>query len=208
MNIIISIGRQFGSGGRKIGKALAKELGFEYYDKELITLVAKESGFNPELFENADEQPSRNLFFQWIDGLFSGGYHYDDYLSNDTLFKMQSDVIRKLAEEKSCIIVGRCSDYVLRDNPNCISIFLHSSMDDRIKRVCERKEIGKDEAMEIIKVADRHRANYYNHYSSKEWGRSGTYTLSVDVSSLGEQETVHFIRTFIKMKFDTTDVLI
>jgi len=199
--IIISIGRQFGSGGRNIGKALAKELGFDYYDKELITLVAKESGFNPELFESADEKPPRNLFFQWLDGVFSGGYHYDNYLSSDALFKMQSDVIRKLAEEKSCVIVGRCSDYVLRDNPNCISIFLYSSMEDRIKRVRGCRETKKEEVMEIIKLADKHRASYYNYYSSKTWGEARTYTLSVDVSSLGEPETVNFIRTFLKMKF-------
>jgi cytidylate kinase len=199
--IIISIGRQFGSGGMNIGKALAKELGFDYYDKELITLVAKESGFNPELFESADEKPPRNLLFQWLDGVFSGGYHYDNYLSNDTLFKMQSDVIRKLAEEKSCVIVGRCSDYVLRENPNCVSIFLHSSMEDRIERVCRRQEMEKEEAMEIIKLADKRRASYYNYYSSKTWGETRTYTLSIDVSSLGESGTVDFIRAVLKMKF-------
>ncbi len=199
--IIISIGRQFGSGGRIIGKALAKELGFDYYDKELISLVAKESGFNPKLFENADEKPFRNLFFQWLDGIFSGSYHYDNYLSNDALFKMQSDVIRKLAEEKSCVIVGRCSDYVLRDNPNCISIFLHSSMEDRIKRVCDRQKIEPEKAMEIIETEDKRRADYYNHYSSKIWGQADTYTLSVNVSSLDESGTVDFIRTFIGMKF-------
>jgi shikimate kinase len=184
-----------------IGKALAKELGFDYYDKELITLVAKESGFNPELFESADEKPPQNLLFQWLDGLFSGGYHYDNYLSNDALFKMQSDVIRKLAEEKSCVIVGRCSDYVLRENPNCISIFLHSSMDDRIRRVCERQEMEKEKAMEMIRLADKHRASYYNHYSSKTWGEARTYMFSIDVSSLGEAGTVSFIRTYVMMKF-------
>jgi cytidylate kinase len=199
--IIISIGRQFGSGGRSIGKILAEVLGFDYYDKELITLVAKESGFNPELFENVDEKPHWNFLFQWTDGLFSGGYHYDNYLSNDALFKMQSDVIRKLAKEKSCIIVGRCSDYVLRDNPNCVSIFLHSSIEDRISRVCNRQEIDTAKAAEVIKLADKHRANYYNHYSSNVWGQADTYTLSINVSALGEPETANFIHTFVKKKF-------
>lgn len=199
--IIISVGRQFGSGGRSIGKALAKALDIEYYDKELITLVAKESGFNPELFENVDEKASKNLFFQWIDGLFSGSYQSDNYLSNDALFKMQSDVIRKLAKEKSCVIVGRCSDYVLRDNPNCISVFLHSSIEDRIKRITKRQHINKESALEAIKLIDKRRANYYNYYSNKVWGQADTYTLSINVSALGEAETVEFICDFVKMKF-------
>jgi cytidylate kinase len=199
--VIISIGRQFGSGGRIIGKALAELLNFDYYDKELISLVAKESGFNPELFENADEKPSRNFLLQWVDGLFPSGYQYDNYLSNDTLFKMQSDVIRKLAQEKSCIIVGRCADYVLRDNPNCISIFLHSSIEDRIRRITQRQQIDIAKAPELIHTIDKKRASYYNYYSSKIWGQADTYTLSVNVSTLGESQTVDFIHDFIRKKF-------
>jgi cytidylate kinase len=199
--VIISIGRQFGSGGRIIGKALAGILNFEYYDKELITLVAKESGFNPELFENADEKPSHNLVLQWIDGLLSGGYQYDNYLSNDALFKMQSDVIRRLAQEKSCIIVGRCADYVLRDYPGCISIFLHSSMEDRIGRIMQRQQVETAKAAELIKTVDKRRASYYNYYSNKIWGQADTYNMSVNVSTLGEKGTVDFIHCFIKKKF-------
>ena len=195
---IISIGRQYGCGGREIGMAISKALEFAYYDKELLTLAAKESGFNPELFENADEKPHRNFFFNLTDGLFSGNYLYDNYLSNDTLFKIQSDAIHKLAKEKSCVIVGRCSDYVLRDNPNCVSIFLHSSMEDRIKRVCDRQQIDRTKAVELIRQMDRRRAGYYNYYSSKVWGQADTYMLSVNVSALGETETVNFILSFIK----------
>jgi len=196
--IIISIGRQYGCGGREIGMAIAKALEFDYYDKELLTLAAKESGFNPELFENADEKPHHNFFFNWIDGLFSGNYQYNHYLSNDTLFKIQSDAIHKLATEKSCVIVGRCSDYVLRDNPNCISIFLHASLEDRIKRVCARQPIDRTKAIELIRQMDKRRAGYYNYYSSKVWGKADTYMLSVNVSALGEEETVRFILSFVK----------
>ena len=124
-NIIISIGRQFGAGGRRVGQALAKELGIVYYDKELIMEAAKEFGFAPDFFEENDEKSasfSGNVL-QWMESLVTSGMCTKNYLSQDTLFEMQSEVVRKVAEKHSCVIVGRCSDYVLRDNPNCISVF-------------------------------------------------------------------------------------
>lgn len=205
--IIISIGRQFGSGGRVVGMALAKALGFDYYDNELITLAAKEYGLDPEFFRKADEKSEKSLFFQRVEAYFSGGGCWtNSCLSNDQLFQMQSDVIRRLAEEKSCVIVGRCSDYVLRDNPNCISIFLHSTDEDRILRIRKRMSDAASESdekiVERMRMADKRRAGYYNFYSNKTWGESSTYTLSVDVSALGEEQTVEFILLFLRMRFN------
>lgn len=200
-NIIISIGRQFGAGGRSVGKALAEALHFDYYDNELITLTAKECGLDPEFFKKADEKSEKNFFLQQIEEYISGGFFTNSLLSNDQLFKLQSDTIRKLASEKSCVIVGRCSDYVLRDNPHCISIFLHSSEEDRIQRIKKRMDIKSDEKiLEMMKLADKRRANYYNFYSNKTWGMSSTYTLSIDVSALGEKQTLDFLLNFIKQK--------
>lgn len=114
---------------------------------------------------------------------------------------MQADAIEKLAAEKSCIIVGRCSDYILRNNPNCVSIFLHSSEQERIKRICNGLNISKDEAIEKMAMEDKKRAAYYNFYSNKIWGNSATYNLSIDVSKLGEEQTVEFIINYLKMRF-------
>ncbi len=201
-NIIISIGRQYGSGGRSIGMALSQRLGFEYFDKELMILAAKENGIAPEFFETHDER-SMNIFekaIQWFENNISNA-EQGSVLSADSLFKMQADAIEKLAAEKSCIIVGRCSDYILRNNPNCVSIFLHSSEQERIKRICNGLNISKDEAIEKMAMEDKKRAAYYNFYSNKIWGNSATYNLSVDVSKLGEEQTVEFIINYLKMRF-------
>lgn len=200
-HIIISIGRQFGGGGRSIGLALAQRLGFEYYDKELLTLAAKEYGLTTDVFETKDEQSFS--FLEKITDWF-GQLHMDDtnnILSGESLFKMQSDTIKRLASEKSCIIVGRCSDYVLRDNPNCVSIFLHSSDEDRIGRICKRTGISEDEAKNMMMVEDRKRANYYNFFSNKTWGDSATYNLSIEVSQLGEEKTLELIIDYLQMRF-------
>lgn len=200
-NNIISIGRQFGSGGQVIGKALAKALSVEYYDKKLLLLAAKESGIAPEFFEHTDEKSS-NIFEHAIDWL-NGNYFFNTnkQLSGDTLFQIQSDAIRKLASEKSCVIVGRCSDYILRDNPNCVSIFLHSSDEIRAERISQRLNVSFDDALTIMRKEDKKRADYYNFYSDKTWGDSATYDLSIDVSKIGEEKTVEFILSYLTMRF-------
>ena len=132
--IILTIGRQFGSGGREIGQKLAKELGISYYDKELMALAAKESGLSEEFFEKADERASSGLAYAFTMGYSYMGLFppYADVLSNDRLFLYQSDTIRNLAEKGSCVIVGRCADYILRDDPDCLSFFIHNNKENRI----------------------------------------------------------------------------
>lgn len=197
--LIISIGRQFGSGGRVIGKALAQKLGIEYYDKELLLLAAKESGIASEFFEQKDEK-SHTFLEQAIDFISTGHFFNDSILSGDRLFKIQSDAILKLAQEKSCVIVGRCSDYILRDNPNCVSIFLHSSDYDRAQRISKRLNISEEEAIEKMRNEDKKRANYYNFYSNKTWGESKTYDLSIDVSKIGEDQTIEIILQYLRIR--------
>lgn len=201
-NIVISIGRQFGAGGRRVGQALAKELGIAYYDKELIMEAAKEFGFAPVFFEENDEKSaslSGNVL-QWMESFVTNGFGSKNYLSQDTLFEMQSEVVRKVAEKHSCVIVGRCSDYVLRDYPNCVSVFLHSSDEDRIQRIRERSGLTVEEAIAKMRMEDKKRAAYYNFYSSKTWGESATYTLSIDVSSIGVEQTVQLIMFYLRQR--------
>lgn len=200
MNTVISIGRQYGSGGREVGRTLAERLGCKYYDKELIPLAAKEIGFDPAIFEKVDEVPRFLRFFQ---GLYGNGmgenYTHRNYMSRTMLFQVQSDVIRRLAKESPCVIVGRCSDYVLRDNPNMFSVFLSASLDDRIARIKKRTGILDNAKIEtLLRRTDRDRAHYYNTYSGKEWGRAESYDLCINVSKVGIERTVDAIERFVK----------
>lgn len=202
--IIITIGRQFGSGGREIGKKLSELLGIAYYDKELMALAAKESGLCKELFEKADERVSGNLSYAFSLGYsYMGAYApYNDILSNDGLFKLQSDAIRSLAEKQACVLVGRCADYILRNDPDCISVFIHNTMENRIKRIMQDDQVSEREAREQIASIDKSRASYYNYYTNKAWGVASSYNLSVDASVLGIDETVLFIKSFVMKKLE------
>ena len=172
--IILTIGRQFGSGGREIGQRLAKELGIGYYDKELITVAARESGLCEDVFEKADERASSGLSYAFTMGYssFMGGMFtpYNDILSNDGLFKIQSDAIRKLAETESCVLVGRCADYILRDDPACLSFFIHSSVESRVQKTVERHE--SPEAPDACSSLYR-RAPHRQQLCRQELGRAG-----------------------------------
>ncbi len=198
---IINIGRQLGSGGKAIGKKLAEHYGISIYDKTLLKLAAKESGFCQEFFEKADEKASRGFMHTFVGSIrvpFVGdGAIYDNYLSNDALFKIQSDVIREIAEKESCIFVGRCADYILRNHPRCINIFICADKCDRIKRVCANQSISEEEAREKIENADKKRSSYYNYYSCNTWGAASTYHLCINSSVLGEEGTTEFIKDFI-----------
>lgn len=200
--MVITLGRQFGSGGREIGKRLAESLHIAYYDKELITIASKESGLCPEFFEKADERASHGLSYAFALGFpfFGNVSPYNDYLSNDTLFKIQSDTIRKIASENSCVIVGRCADYILREDSRCVNVFVHSSLEKRIERIVERDQLTVEEAKSRIEKTDKSRASFYNYYSNKTWGAASSYHLSIDSCALGMDETVRFILQFVCRK--------
>lgn len=201
---VVNIGRQLGSGGREIGEKLAARLGIDFYDKELINLASEESGLCREFFEKADEKASQGI----IGGLFGmrfpfisdGALPAANCLSNDALFKVQSDVIRRLASEKSCLFVGRCADYILREHPRCVNVFISASPQDRIARLCRQHSISESVAEEMMHKADKKRADYYNYYSFKTWGAAETYHLCVDSSVLGIEETVDYVEEFVRRK--------
>lgn len=202
-NIVISIGRQFGSGGGEIGKKLANELKIAYYDKELLAIAAQESGLCPEIFEKADERESSGLSYAFSLGFSPLGMYIpcDDILSNEKLFLLQSETIRNLAAKESCVIIGRCSDYILRDNPDCLSFFIHNTLDNRVKHIIERENVSETQAKEMIAKVDKSRAAYYNYYTNKLWGVASSYSFSLDASILGTDGTVAFLKDFIKRKF-------
>lgn len=198
--IIVTIGRQFGSGGRIIGKQLAEQLGIAYYDKELINLASKESGICGEFFEKADEKTSGSLLKALAMGFSMNNaiFQSNDYLSNESLFQIQSDVIRKVAAEGSCILVGRCADYILREEESCVNIFISATMEDRIRRAMEYNHAEEKEAEEFLMKADKSRASYYNYYTDKIWGAAESYDLCINSSFYGIEKTTDFIRLFIE----------
>lgn len=201
---VVNIGRQLGSGGREIGEKLAARLDITFYDKELIGLASEESGLCREFFEKADEKASQGI----IGGLFGmrfpfindGAIPATNCLSNDALFKVQSDVIRRLAEEKSCLFVGRCADYILREHPRCINVFVSASPKARIECLCKAHGISEEEAENMMNKADKKRSEYYNYYSFKTWGAAATYHLCIDSSVLGIEKTIDFIEEFVRLK--------
>jgi cytidylate kinase len=194
---LITIGRQFGSRGKEIGQRLAERLGIECYDRRLIMLASRESGLCPECFERADEKNTGTLLHALATGCAFGGFYSSDFLSNEKLFQIQSDAIRKLAERESCVLVGRCADYILRDKECCIHIFIHAPVETRVETVMERRSLPRAEAADLVRKMDKTRSNYYNYYTDKEWGVASSYHLSLDSSLLGVDKTVEFIRQFL-----------
>lgn len=201
MNTIITIGRQFGSGGREIGEKLAKEFQIPLYDKGLLTRAAKESGFCEELIQTHDERPTNSFLYNLVMDTYSFGYNAAgmvDMPISQKVFLAQFDTIKKIADEGPCIIVGRCADYALMDYENCLRIFIHGNMPCKVKRIMEKYDLKENKARDMILKKDKQRASYYNYYSSGRWGYSSTYDLSVNSSVLGIDGTVSFLKEYVE----------
>ena len=196
---IITISRQYGSGGRFIGRKLAEALDIPFYDKELITMSAEESGMSREIFEKVDEKASSSLLYTLSMNayLLHGMAGVPDLPLNDKVFLIQSEVIRKAAANGPCVIVGRCADYVLRENPACVNVYIYSDMEDRVHRATTYYNLSADRAQEQIQKTDKKRAAYYNFYTSLKWGRAENYDLSLNSAKLGIDGCVEVIRAFI-----------
>ena len=199
----ITIGRQLGSGGREIGLKLASRLEIPFYDKELLRIASLESGLGKEFFEEMDEKKSHSIFGGLLDlrTIHSDDFYGNYYLSNETLFKIQSDVIRELAEKQSCLFIGRCADTVLKEFPDCLNIFISADLEDRIRRVSTLHKISEEKASELIGKTDKKRANYYRFYGNKTWGAAESYHLCINSSVLGIDETVDFIFRYAEKRF-------
>lgn len=198
---VYTIGREFGSGGKDIGTALANRLGIKCYDKELLKEAARESGFCAEIFENHDEKPTNSFLFSLVMDTYSfGGYSSAPYMDmplNHKVFLAQFDAIKKIAEkEESCVIVGRCADYALAENPNCINIFVHASLDYRTERISKKMNLSLNKARDMIQKTDKQRASYYNYYTSKKWGDSKGYDITLDSGRIGVDGCVDLILAY------------
>lgn len=201
-HIIINVGRQLGSGGHDIGRMLALDFGAKYYDRELLNLAAKESGLSEQVFERNDERKSFLHTFLHLPNALSGESYTRQGFTQDSVFQFQSDAIRKAADEGSCVFVGRCADYVLREYNNVVNIFITASMDFRVQQVMAKQNFPSPlEARRFIEQRESRRADYYNYYTGKKWGHAASYDLCIDSSILGLVDTEKFIAQFIRKRF-------
>ena len=204
--MIITIGRQLGSGGLEIGRLLAERLNSAFYDKELLTEAARHSGICPECFQQVDEQAKRTFGGVGIFGMRfpfvgDGNTSYNSMISGDNLFLIQSETIVKLAEnEQGAVFVGRCADYVLRHRDDVVSVFITANEADRVKRLCDRKGCTEAEARDMMKKVDKHRSAYYDYYASREWGVASNYDVCLNSSLLGIEGTVDAIIDILNKK--------
>ena len=199
--LIITIGRQYGSGGRMIGKKLAEKLGIPFYNREIIELAAKKSGMSEEAFEKVDETAASSLLYS----IATGAYMFGNYVSpqvelplNDKLFILQSEIIKSIAVKESCVIVGRCADYILKDRKDVLNVFIHADKEARKQRAIDVYGIAPNKVEGYLNKFDKKRSTYYNYYTGEKWGYSPNYHLCLDSGALGEEGCVHMIESFIK----------
>lgn len=191
-NLVITVGREYGSGGREIGMMLSRAFGIGYYDKKLITEAARRSGLADETFEKYEERKFGSLWHALSPSFnVSGGFTPED------IFRIQSETIVAIAAKEPCVIVGRCADYVLRENPRCVNIFVSAPLGERTRRVAVRLNISYEEAAVLISKMDRSRASYYNFYTEKTWGAAASYHLCLDSSRLGLEGSSALIAGFV-----------
>lgn len=198
---IYTIGRQFGSGGRLIGRKLAERLGIPYYDKDLLAIAAKNAGLN----DPALKESNTSLLYSLVQSgygrpMSAGTLGFNEIPLNDRLFLIQANTIKQVAAQGSCVIIGRCADFVLKDDPDLISVFIHAPLKERSKRAYEVYGADKELAENICLKNDKSRANFYNYYSESKWGMCGTYMLSLDSSLLGVEGAVDTIVRFTELR--------
>ena len=201
-NKIYTIGREYGSLGQLVGEKLAERLGIKCYDKELLQKAAKESGFCEEIFQNHDEKPTNSFLYSLVMDTYSAGNYssapFLDMPLNHKVFLAQFDAIKKIAENESCVIVGRCADYALANNPDCINIFIHADLEDRIRLISKRMDMTENKAKDLVQKTDKQRASYYNYYTSKQWGDTSSYDLTINTSKISVDNAVDLILDFRK----------
>lgn len=201
-NLVITIGRQFGSGGRQIGKLLSEKLDIPYYDKEILAEAAKDSGICEEILEHHDEKPTKSLLFSLVTGAQMHGNlgGYMDMPLNHKIFLAQFDAIRRVASEGGCIIVGRCADYVLRDKPNAVKLFVKADLRQRMERAVAVHGVDIAKAEDYVRKMDKQRASYYNYYATTTWGDVNNYDLCLDTGKLGVEGSVELVMDYVALR--------
>ncbi len=206
-NTIITIGRQFGSGGREIGTILAEKLQIKLYDQEMLSIAAKESGICEEFFERHDEKPTNSFLYSLVMDTYAMNYStnaFTDMPLNHKVFLAQFNSIKKIADNESCILIGRCADYALAENKDAIKVFIHADMEARIHRIARIYDCTDSKAKDTIIKTDKRRASYYNYFTNKKWGDCNSYDLSLDSSILGTEGTADAIIAYLNLKNNTT----
>ena len=198
-SLIITIGRQFGSGGHEIVEKLAKKLGIKFYDKELIKLIAKQSGLCEKVLESYDEKPTNSLLYSIVMDIYPS-VMYTGPTIDQQIYQANYDTIRRLADGEPCVIVGRCADYILRDHPELVSVFVHANSDFRAARIAEEYKLPDAKVRDLLVKTDKKRANYYNFQSEKQWGAASSYNLCIESSEVGIDGAVDLIMDYINYK--------
>lgn len=201
MKTVITIGRQYGSAGAEIGKKLAENLGIRYFDKELISRAAKDSGFCEEIIESNDERPTNSFLYNLVMDTYSFGYNSSSFIDmpiSHKIFLAQFDAIKAIAKEGPCVIVGRCADYALSEMDNVLRIFICADEETKVKRIMARDNLSEAKAKEMILKKDKQRQSYYNYYATNKWGRADTYDLTIKSNILGVDGTVKLITQYVE----------
>lgn len=197
----ITIARQYGSDGHEVGEMLAKRLGIPFYDKALIAMAAKQSGLSEEVFADADEKATSSLLYSMVMGSYAFGARIpgvNEMPINDKLFIIQSDIIKKAAQEGPCVVVGRCADYILREHENCLNVFIHADKNYRVRRAVELGDCDQKKAPDFVTKKDKQRANYYNFYSNKRWDDLQNYDIVLDTSRFTVEQCVDLLEAAAK----------
>ena len=203
-NRVITIARSYGSGGRKMGRLLAKELGYEYYDREILRIASDESGISEELFNQVDEKQHLPLF-RIAREVYTGEVippDSDDFISNENLFRYQAKIIRELAATRNCIIVGRCANFILRGRDNVLNVFVTAPVVDCVRRVMETDGLNLEEAEKKIKKIDKRRADYFKYFTGRQWHDAALYDLCLNTGHMSEQKCVDIVRAYMEARFD------
>ncbi len=200
MKTVITIGRQFGSGGREIGEKLAKAFNIPYYDRELLARAAKESGFCEEILQNHDERPTNSFLYNLVIDTYSFGYNSSSFVDmpiSQKVFLAQFDTIKKIADEGPAVIVGRCADYALEGRDNVINLFIYADEDYKVNRIKNLYTLDEFKAKDMINKKDKQRQSYYNYYTNRKWGKASSYDLCINSAVLGVDGTVKLIKQYI-----------
>ena len=204
-NFVITIARQYGSGGRTVGEMLAKKLGIGYYDKDIIRMASEDSGIHETLFGRVDEYSSAKKPLFGKNGIYSGELispQSKDFTSDENLFNYQAKVIKELAQKESCVIVGRCASYILKDYPNVLSVFVHADEEFCLKCAMERNSMSEKEMLRYIERTDKYRSDYYFYHTGKKWADARNYDLCLNSGKLGFEKCVEEIEAYAKIRFD------
>ena len=200
--LVITIARSYGSGGRTMGKLLAQELGIKYYDREILRLASDESGIDEALFGKADEKLKNTSLFKIARKAYQGELippESDDFTSNDNLFNYQAKVIKDLAEEESCVIIGRCADYILRDHPNVIRLYCYAPLLDCIKREQAQSSLSEVEIIKKINRIDKYRSDYYKYYTGADWRDVRNYDFCLNTASMTYDQLIDVVKSYISI---------